>query len=173
MMQQIIRQITLLLLSLPVITATAQQVTFKGKVTNEKGSPVEIATVSLQGTAIGTMTDLKGKYSLTCESRDTMIVVFSMVGHQTRKRTFYNPTDTITRNITLPTTGYSLEGVEITDEELGKSIGSDSEQVKSTFVTVCGIDKAKEAVTELSESAANRWLRRCAEGLYQSGLAYF
>lgn len=45
--------------------------------------------------------------------------------------------------------------VESTDEELGKSIGSDSEQGKSTFVTVCGIDEAKEAVKELSEAAAN------------------
>ena len=104
----------LLLLSL---AATAQQVTFKGRVTNEKGSPVEIATVSIQGTATGTVTDLKGNYRLNCESRDTMIIVFSMIGHQTRKRTFHNPTDTITLNITLPTTGYSLEGVEITDEE--------------------------------------------------------
>lgn len=45
--------------------------------------------------------------------------------------------------------------VESTDEELGKSIGSDSEQGKSTFVTVCGIDKAKEAVIALSDEAAN------------------
>ena len=104
----------LLLLSL---AATAQQVTFKGRVTNEKGSPVEIATVSIQGTTTGTVTDLKGNYRFSCESRDTMIIVFSMIGHQTRKRTFHNPTDTITLNITLPTTGYSLEGVEITDEE--------------------------------------------------------
>ena len=107
---------TLILLLLSLAT-TAQQVTFKGRVTNEKGSPVEIATVSIQGTTTGTVTDLKGNYRLNCESRDTMIIVFSMIGHQTRKRTFHNPADTITLNITLPTTGYSLEGVEITDEE--------------------------------------------------------
>lgn len=112
----------LLLILLYTTIATAQQVTFKGRVVNEQGSPVEIATVSLQGTATGTVTDLKGNYRLTCESRDTMIVVFSMIGHQTRKRTFHNPTDTITLNITLPTTGYSLEGVEITDKE--KQMGS-------------------------------------------------
>jgi len=122
MTKQIKRYIALLLLLLPLVTATAQQVTFKGKVTNEKGAPVEIATVSLQGTTTGTLTDLKGNYSLTCESRDTMVVVFSLMGHQTRKRTFHNPTDTITLNITLPSTGYSLEGIEITDEE--KQMGS-------------------------------------------------
>ncbi len=109
--------ITLLAILLCTTIATAQQVTFKGKVVNEKGSPVEIATVSLQGTTTGTVTNLHGNYTLTCESRDTMIVVFSLIGHQTRKRTFHNPTDTITLNITLPTTGYSLEGVEITDNE--------------------------------------------------------
>lgn len=45
--------------------------------------------------------------------------------------------------------------IESTDEELGKSIGSDSEQGKSTFVTVCGLEKSKEAVKMLSQQAAN------------------
>ena len=116
-MLNIKRDITFLFLLLFNLSAMAQSVTFKGRVVNEKGSPVEIATVSVLGTATGTVTDLKGNYKFTCESRDTMVVVFSMIGHQVRKRTFYNPVDTITLNITLPTTGYSLEGVEITDEE--------------------------------------------------------
>ena len=35
-----------------------------------------------------------------------------------------------------------------TEEELGKPIGSDEENEKSTYVTLCGIDKAKELVEE-------------------------
>ncbi len=64
--------------------------------------------------------------------------------------------------------------VESTDEELGKNTGSDKEQGKSTFVSLCGIDKAKEKVMELSKEAADlfpgekeseKFLRETAEYL--------
>lgn len=45
--------------------------------------------------------------------------------------------------------------IESTDEELGKNTGSDKEQGKSTFVSLCGLDKAKEAVMTLSKEAAD------------------
>ena len=45
--------------------------------------------------------------------------------------------------------------VESTDEELGKNTGSDSEQGKSTFVSLCGLDSAKETVLRLSKEAAD------------------
>lgn len=44
--------------------------------------------------------------------------------------------------------------IESTDEELGKNTGSDSEQGKSTFVSLCGIEQAKQTVISLSEEAA-------------------
>lgn len=116
------KQIILLFAIAFALNATAQHVTFKGKVTNEKSEPIEIATVSIVGEPIGTLTDLNGNYTLDCKSKDTLVIAFSMMGHQTRKRTFHNPTDTITLNITLPTTGYSLEGVEVTAKE--KQMGS-------------------------------------------------
>lgn len=103
-----------MLVALPL---TAQKTTFKGKVTDEHNNPIEIANVSILGQPRGTLTDLKGHYQLTCESRDTVVIVFSMMGYQTRKRTFTNPADTITLNITLPTADYSLQGVEIVDNE--------------------------------------------------------
>ena len=40
-----------------------------------------------------------------------------------------------------------------TDEELGKPVGSDVENQKSTFVSLLGIEKARETVNELTESA--------------------
>ena len=123
--KHIIKLTTLLLVLLFSANATAQYVTFKGKVTNEKSEPIEIATVSIVGEPVGTLTDLKGHYTLSCNSKDTLIIAFSMMGYQTRKRTFHNPTDTITLNITLPTMDYSLEGVEVTAQE--KQMGSTQE----------------------------------------------
>ena len=112
-----IRTIATLLLVLLALPLAAQKVTFKGRVTDEAQNPIEIASVSIMGQPVGTLTDLRGYYSLTCKSSDTVTIVFSMMGHQTRKRSFNNPADTITLNITLPTMGYSLEGVEVTDNE--------------------------------------------------------
>lgn len=64
--------------------------------------------------------------------------------------------------------------VESTDEELGKNTGSDKEQGKSTFVSLCGLGSAKETVITLSKEAADlfpgeneseKFLRETAEYL--------
>ena len=39
------------------------------------------------------------------------------------------------------------------EEELGKPIGSDMENEKSTYVTLCGVDRAKELVEEYTKNA--------------------
>ncbi|MBE6298676.1 MAG: TonB-dependent receptor [Bacteroidales bacterium] len=108
--------ITLLTLLLAT-GAMAQKVTFKGVVTDQEHTPLAIANVSIEGTAIGTVADLNGRYSLTLDSRDSIVVVYSMLGYQTRKRTFKNPQDTITVNVILPSTDFALQEVEIVDNE--------------------------------------------------------
>ena len=67
--------------------AQAQRVVIKGQVTNEKGSPIEVANIKVEGQAAGAIADLKGRYSFECASADTVIVIYSMIGYQTRKRT--------------------------------------------------------------------------------------
>ena len=39
-------------------------------------------------------------------------------------------------------------------KELGKSVGSDAQSGKETYVTLCGLEKSKQEVTRLSEEAA-------------------
>ncbi len=97
--------------------AMAQRVTFKGVVTDQEHTPLAIANVSIEGTAIGTVADLNGRYSLTLDSKDSIVVVYSMLGYQTRKRTFKNPQDTITVNVILPSSDFALQEVEIVDNE--------------------------------------------------------
>lgn len=108
--------ITLLTLLLAT-GAMAQRVTFKGVVTDQEHTPLAIANVSIEGTAIGTAADLNGRYSLTLDSKDSIVVVYSMLGYQTRKRTFKNPQDTITVNVILPSSDFALQEVEIVDNE--------------------------------------------------------
>ena len=100
-----------------LVTASAQKVTIKGTVTDYKDSPIEVAGVHIEGQAAGTFTDLKGRYIFTCNSSDSLVVVYSMLGYQTRKKVLRNPTDTVTLNVKLPVSDNTLEGVEIVDEQ--------------------------------------------------------
>lgn len=107
----------LFLLSLAALAVPAQKVTFKGRIVNENGNPIEIANVKVVGEPVGTVADLNGNYTLTCDSRDSLVLSFSMVGYQTRKRGFKNPADTITLNVMLPSLDFSLQEVEIVEKE--------------------------------------------------------
>lgn len=100
-----------------LVTASAQKVTIKGTVTDYKDAPIEVAGVHIEGQAAGTFTDLKGRYIFTCNSSDSLVVVYSMLGYQTRKKVLHNPTDTVILNVKLPVSENTLEGVEIVDEQ--------------------------------------------------------
>ena len=100
-----------------VPVAMAQKVTFKGLVTDQEQQPLAIANISIEGTAVGTVADLNGRYVLTCDSKDSVVVVYSMLGYQTRKRTFKNPQDTIVVNVMLPSADFALQQVEVVDRE--------------------------------------------------------
>ena len=80
-----------LLLLLSVITATAQSFTLTGKVSDEDGNAIELATISCLEQGAVTMANLKGEFSLKLHSADSVAVRFSMVGYQTRTRVLRKP----------------------------------------------------------------------------------
>lgn len=93
----------------------AQSVLIKGKVIDDQRSPIELAQVRVEGTGFGTVCNLQGEYRLTCESSDSVVVVFSMIGYETRKRVLKNPVDSVTLNVTLPPLGYQLGEVQVNE----------------------------------------------------------
>jgi len=73
---------TVLLLSLFVATAWAQDKTLSGKVTAaDDGSPIPGVNVLVQGTSKGTSTDADGNYSIQLTPQEN-ILVFSFVGYK-------------------------------------------------------------------------------------------
>lgn len=108
--------ILLLLFFISVTYMRAQNVTIKGTVVDDERNPVEMAIVRIEGESlVGTTADLKGRYSLTCKSADSLVVVFSMLGYDTRKRTLKEPKDTVILNVMLPRSGFELGEVEVRD----------------------------------------------------------
>ena len=79
------------ILLLATLIVGAQSFTLSGKVTDDEGNAIELATVSCLEQGAVTMANLKGEYSLKLHSADSVVVKYSMVGYQTRTRVLRNP----------------------------------------------------------------------------------
>lgn len=82
--------LTLFLLSMALLLK-AQTFTLSGKVSDDNGDAIELATVSCLEQGAVTMANLKGEYSLKLHSADSVVIKFSMVGYQTRTRVLRRP----------------------------------------------------------------------------------
>lgn len=95
-----------------LLTGTAAfaqgRVKIRGTVNDSEGNPIEMAVVKVEGQGAGTLTDLKGKYSFTCQSADSVVVVFSMLGYQTHKRVLMSPHDSVTLKVVLKSSDKTL-----------------------------------------------------------------
>lgn len=101
-MRQFVRRYAMLsALLMAGLMAVAQSFTLKGKVTDDEGNALELATISCLDQAAVTMTNLKGEYQLTLRSADSVVVKFSMVGYKARTRVLRNPKTTQTIQIQL------------------------------------------------------------------------
>lgn len=106
--------ITIIVLLLSFLQANGQ-VKISGKVTDDKDSPIEFATIRVQGTAIGTNSNLKGEYSLSVAEKDTIVVEVSCIGYANVKRQFINPKGNITLNAKLYPKAHSLNEVQVVE----------------------------------------------------------
>ena len=77
------------------VMARAQSFTLTGKIVDEDGNPIELASVSCPAQGKMAMCDLNGDFRLTLSSADSVEVRFSMVGYGAKKRVFRNPQGTI------------------------------------------------------------------------------
>lgn len=95
------RLLVLTMFIIASIDVFAQSFTLKGRVTDDEGNALELATVSCIEQAKVTMTNLKGEFMLTLQSKDSVVVKFSMVGYQPRIRTLRKPKGTQTLQIQM------------------------------------------------------------------------
>ncbi|GAB4015491.1 TonB-dependent receptor [Spirosoma migulaei] len=86
----VIRHFFLLWLTVLLCTTTFAQGTrspIKGRVTDANGAGIPGVTVQIQGTTIGTVTDVDGNYQFTPSSDGAVILRFSAVGYQPTNQT--------------------------------------------------------------------------------------
>ncbi|WP_346855682.1 carboxypeptidase-like regulatory domain-containing protein [uncultured Draconibacterium sp.] len=67
------------------------EVIVKGKITNEKGTPIPAAAVIVEGTNMGTISDMSGNYEIKTDENSTL--VFSMIGYAKKEVPVKNKTE--------------------------------------------------------------------------------
>ena len=85
----------------------AQEIAVTGQLTEQDGSPLIGATVSVQGTTIGVITDVNGNYSIEVEDAN-VILVFSYVGYASQEIPVNNQT---TINVVLEVEAIGIQEV--------------------------------------------------------------
>ena len=69
-----------LVMCLMVFGALSMQAQTSGQLTNENGEPLIGANVLIQGTSVGTITDIDGKFSIDAKPGDVLVVKY--LGYQ-------------------------------------------------------------------------------------------
>ena len=113
----------LLLLFFDVPHAFGQgKVKLSGRVIDDEQNPVLFAVVRIEGQAAGTTTDLQGRYKLEFNTADTVVVSFSMLGYETKKRTLIKPRGDLRLNVTLQT--QRIDMGEVTVKEVRRQMNA-------------------------------------------------
>ncbi|MCF0202748.1 MAG: carboxypeptidase-like regulatory domain-containing protein [Bacteroidaceae bacterium] len=99
----------LLFAVLAALPACAQSFTLKGRVTDSNGSPVELCAVAIPAQGKVTMTNLKGEYSISGVSADSVKITYSMVGFKAKTRVLRRPKGKMNLTIQLQ------EGTELAE----------------------------------------------------------
>ena len=116
------KKIMILLMALTFsINAIAQTFTLRGKVTDEDQNPVELATVACLKQGKVAMTSLKGEYSLTLQSADSVVIQVSMIGYKTKTRVLRKPRGVQTLQMVLHEDNKMLSQVTITGQKIQTS----------------------------------------------------
>lgn len=103
----------ILLATLLSVVAYAADVKIVGRVIDNEDKPIEFATVRIDGTAIGTNTDLQGYYQLSVAQQDTIKILYSCLGFKTVTQTLIDPKDQVTVNIRLMPDDQLLDEIEV------------------------------------------------------------
>lgn len=145
------------------LSVAADKVTLTGVVKDQEGHPIEFATVKVQGTAIGTLTELDGTYKLVLAESDTIPMQFSCMGYRDVKKKLIDAKGAVTLDVMLPHDDVMLQEVEVTayrnniggmdridrkDLKLSPDVSGGS--VEALLTTMAGVNSSNEMSSQYS-----------------------
>lgn len=107
-----------LTLSLFTLAVSAQnEFMLTGKVMDDDMNPVELASVSCIAQGRATMTNMRGEFSLSLISTDSVVVKFSMIGYKSKTRVLRRPRGRQNLQITLSQDETLLDDVTVVEKK--------------------------------------------------------
>ena len=127
--------------------------TLIGRVTDTvDGKSLPFATIQVEGTTIGAITDFDGKFALKLKS-GTYTLAVSFVGYATLiEENFVVGSFDVTKDFVLEPKGQTLEGVVVTGKRLVDTEGAVVEKVKEADQVVSAVSSEEIAKTEASDA---------------------
>lgn len=108
-----------------ILAQDSLDVHLKGRVIDEEQEAVPFCIVRLEGQPIGTTADINGQYKLDFNTADSVTVVYSMMGYETKKRVLKKPMGNLNLNVTLKSSGMDMQ--EVTVANTRRQMGSTQE----------------------------------------------
>ena len=107
-----------LTLSLFTLAVSAQNdFMLTGKVMDDDMNPVELASVSCIAQGRATMTNMRGEFSLSLISTDSVVIKFSMIGYKSKTRVLRRPRGRQNLQITLSQDETLLDDVTVVEKK--------------------------------------------------------
>lgn len=103
------------------VSDTLGTVTLSGKVVDEHDEPLAFASVRLEGQLIGTTTNLQGRYNLRFQQADSVAVIFSLMGYESKRRVLKSPRGDLRMSVTLNERGSEIG--ELVVSEIRSQLG--------------------------------------------------
>ena len=82
--------------------AKMPEVRLYGYVLDTDNRGIELANVYIEGSTMGTTTNQNGYYDITVEMKDTIVMVYSMIGYETIRQQLYTSNNVLGVNVVLP-----------------------------------------------------------------------
>lgn len=162
-----IKKNILLLLIFISSLAYSQQIKITGKVTNQQGKLLEHVSISEINSRNGVITNERGEYALSIQPKDSIKIIFSLIGYQRQQYIIPNPTSDLVLNITLKEDNNTLGTVTIEGQQtvttvieridyLATKRASDPwGSIESLLATMGGVSSTNELSSQYSVRGGN------------------
>lgn len=112
-------------------SATANTVHLKGKVVDESEDAIPFVVVSAEGLTM-TTTALDGTYKLSFPAADSVVITYSLIGFEKRRRVLKKPQGNLTLNIVMRDNSNQMKQLEVKEvrRQLGQNTEINTEELK-------------------------------------------
>ena len=152
-----------MLLNMNVFGQDSKRVQVFGNVRDSEGNPIELVSVKVEGTIMGTTTNEKGYYSMSLAKGDSVTLIFSCLGYNKAKRIIPELAQDMRLNVRMSYTTFELGEVTVTSSRANADMMVSVDpgkirilpdpaggSIESLIVTYAGVSSSNELSSQYS-----------------------